>query len=314
MQDYLNEYMENVQTKRVFREQKESLQAKIVTLKEIYNAYLITLPATDFYPNTADIYGDPNVKEVLKGNTELSADQIEILNAMFPEILQNWREPLERKLLHLVSNSVEPFVFDPSCVLDVAATTFRCGNCLHYMQAKRTITHRCNRDPIYFYGKSTDEEQTFLKDTIKEIPWNTGDYMAFSPQVSKQVAEALETCSFDRATKVEQLEKLDPIFECLACHNVQSGRCMMRWFGLVRISPSSMMSAKFRGQYSHSNSHLSSRPIKLIVVDEEDAKVARARMDEEFERHHAREHRSSMCIHCRTPGSLLAMLEHVKTT
>ena len=246
MQDYLNEYMENIQSKRIFREQKESLQAKIVTLKEIYNAYLITLPSTEFYPNAADIYGDASVKEVLKGNKELSADQIEVLNALFPELLRTWREPVDRRLLQLVSNSTEPFVFDPSSVLDLAATTFKCSSCLNYMQAKQTITHRCTRDALFFYGRLADEEQALLKDTIKEIPWNAGNYLSFSSHVSKQVAEALEACSFDPVTtKVEQLEKLDPIFECLACHNVLSGRCMMRWFGLVRILPSSMIWAKF---------------------------------------------------------------------
>jgi len=53
--------------------------------------------------------------------------------------------------------------------------------------------------------------------------------------------------------------------------------------------------------------------MKLILVDEKDAMITRDRMAEEFERHHARDHRSSMCTHCRTNGSLLAMLDHVKT-
>ena len=53
--------------------------------------------------------------------------------------------------------------------------------------------------------------------------------------------------------------------------------------------------------------------MSLIVVDEEDATVARARMNEEFEKHHAQNRQSSMCTRCRMSGALLAMLEHVKT-
>jgi len=239
MTDFLNEYMEGVKSKRIFREQKEALQAKVVTLKETYTSYLLTLSATEFYPNTADIYGDQNVKEILKGTTaELTAEQIDILNAMFPELLQTWQEPLNQKLVQLVSQQAasEKFVFDPSSVLDLVSTSFLCSHCVNHMQAKQTMTHRCARDALYVYGKLADEEQDLLKSTIKEIRWNMNNCLAFSPITSKRIAEALEGCLFDpMTTTVAQIEKQDPIFECLTCHNVLSGRCMMRWSGMVWI-------------------------------------------------------------------------------
>jgi len=239
MTDFLNEYMEGVKSRRIFREQKEALQAKVVTLKETYTSYLLTLPANEFYPNTADIYGDQNVKEILKGTTaELTPEQIDILNAMFPELLQTWQEPLNQKLLQLVSQQApsENYVFDPSSVLDLVATSFLCSHCVNHLQAKQTMTHRCTRDALYVYGKLADEEQDLLKSTIKEIRWNMNNCLAFSPVTSKRIAEALEGCSFDpMTTTVAQVEKLDPIFECLTCHNVLSGRCTMRWSGMVWI-------------------------------------------------------------------------------
>jgi hypothetical protein len=200
MTDYLNEYMEGVKSRRIFREQKEALQAKVVTLKETYTSYLLTLPSTEFYPNTADIYGDQNVKEILKGTTtELTAEQLDILNAMFPELLQSWQEPINQKLVQLVSQDApsENFVFDPASVLDLVATSFLCSHCVNYMQAKQTMTHRCTRDALYLYGKLADEEQDLLKTTIKEIRWNVNNCLSFSPVISKRIAEALEACSFD---------------------------------------------------------------------------------------------------------------------
>ena len=241
MTDYLNEYMEGVKSKRVFREQKEALQAKVVTLKETYTSYLLKLPPTEFYPNTADIYGDQDVKEILKGTTtELSAEQLDVLNAMFPELLQTWQEPLSRRLLQLVAQDApsEKFVYDPSSVLDLVTTSFMCSHCVNHLQAKQTMTHRCTRDPHYLYGKAIDEEQELLKSTIKEIRWNVNNCLAFSPVTSRRIAEALEGCSIDPVTTtVEEIENSDPVFECLTCHNVLSGRCMMRWSGLVRIPP-----------------------------------------------------------------------------
>jgi hypothetical protein len=244
MTDYLNEYMEGVQSKRIFREHKEVLKNKLVTLKKTYTSYLLTLPPTESYPNTADIYRDESVKQILKGTAELSAEQLEILNAMFPELLQTWQEPIHRKLLQLISQAAatDNYIYDPSTVLDLVTTAFSCSYCYKHMQAKRTIAHRCAREDLY--SRMTDEEQDLLKTTIGEIHWNSCGVLTFSPHTSKRIAEALETCSFDPAiTTVEQLEKLDPIFECLACHNVLSGRCTMRWSGLVCISPFPMISS-----------------------------------------------------------------------
>jgi len=233
MEEYLNEYMESIKSRRISREQKENLQAKLVTLKEIYTTYLNTLPPDVHYPKTADVFQELRVKEIMydPASLVLSPEQIDRLHDIFPDILGSWADSIKQRVIESISKDAS-IVFDPTNVLQLASTAFQCDRCYEPFPASEVIRHRCSGGHYQYDFHGTEHYELFKH--ISDFPW-CGRWK-LSKVITEKVAKVLETCSFDPATTtIAHLEKADPIFECLACHDILRGRCMLRWFGVVCI-------------------------------------------------------------------------------
>lgn len=227
MRSSFNEYMEEVKSQRIRREQSEVIKKKIVFLKNIYEDYLTTLRPDVFYPNTADICQDWSLKRIIFDPTtpDLSAEQ---LRCLFPNILTKWREPLRLKLIEIIESETD-FAFDPYIVLDLASTTFYCRKCSVYLSSQQTMVHSCART-VRFLDSESDSE--LIKTAIQQWDWNSSIFI-FKPRITEQVGKVLQMCFFDPTITVQQLEQLDPIFECLDCHNAVMGRYTLKWSELV---------------------------------------------------------------------------------
>jgi len=236
MDHYFNEYMEGVKSRRMTREQKVNLQAKLVTLKEIYTTYLNTLPADVHYPKTTDVFQEPGVKEIMYDPTSLvlSPEQLDKLHDIFPDVLRSWPDSIKQRVVESISKdaSVVDSLAFPTNVLELASTTLQCDRCSLTFSAREVIRHRCLGGHYHYDFLGTEQYELYKH--ISDYPW-CGKWR-FSKDITEKVAKILGKCSFDPATTtIAHLEKLDPIFECLACHDVVRGRCMLRWSGLVSI-------------------------------------------------------------------------------
>ena len=96
----------------------------------------------------------------------------------------------------------------------------------------RVLIHRC----AAFTGTGIDKDRPALQRFLGCSYWNYGNFINFKFEAQNIVSlsEAIKLCGLDpKSANREDMEKQNPIFECLACNGVRKGRCTLSWLGLV---------------------------------------------------------------------------------
>ena len=96
----------------------------------------------------------------------------------------------------------------------------------------RVLIHRC----AAFTGTGIDKDRPALQRFLGCSYWNYGNFINFKFEAQNIVSlsEAIKLCGLDpNSANREDMEKQNPIFECLACNDVRKGRCTLSWLGLV---------------------------------------------------------------------------------
>lgn len=225
--------MENIKTERLKREKETSLKGRLLGLRKAYNDHLNSLPATFYYPNTADLMLYPAIRDIVNDaiSVDFTKEELEELSVTISGALAWWREPIERRLIQLISKAAdEKFALDPETVLNLASTCFYCSNCGECFPTSYAFEHGCARNYGYGYGMNSN----IVERTLQETSWNAQDQICFKLEMLNAHARALQICGFDpKTTPASQLNELDPIIECLDCNSQRDGRHMMKWFKVV---------------------------------------------------------------------------------
>jgi len=228
--------MEAAKVARIARERSQFLKQRLHALRDTYIDYLKTLPAGRFYPNTAQIFLDQTVKDIINDSStsELTQEQVGQLLEVIPGVLERWTIPVRQRLLEIIENSVESnFVFDPETILDAATTQFQCNNCLDYLTTERAMRHKCMFD-LTWTDKIDDNDIKLARIALYQTPWNISGDLSFKQENVAKMSKALEICGFDpQAITAADLDLVDPVIECITCNDTCSGRCTFRWTSLV---------------------------------------------------------------------------------
>ena len=94
----------------------------------------------------------------------------------------------------------------------------------------RCATHDEDRFNDFEYGS----DEHLLREVVKEVTWNRRRNIRFNPDNMKILSDVVKRCGLDpKVTTAAQMNELDPIFECEACNDENSGRATMKWWGVV---------------------------------------------------------------------------------
>jgi hypothetical protein len=75
-----------------------------------------------------------------------------------------------------------------------------------------------------------DLETRFLRQHCKETLWNYKGDIVIKPEHTAFVAELVRLAGLDPKTAtVQEMDALDPIFECVHCNSFALGRATMTW-------------------------------------------------------------------------------------
>ena len=228
---FINTYMEGQKAKRLLRERVTLLEERLPILRKVYNACVETYPVNSIIPRVADMFLDPVVQNLFilpPLSTTFTEKDLEMLGALFPDIVRRWRKITEEKLLNMIAPSQE--ITESS--LQLATTIFSCQFChndpLTYPQV---LIHRCATG---IYGGVYDEVQSVIRGFLNCSNWNEGSSITFDAKKIECLSEAIKLCGLDpKSATREDIDKRDPFFECLACNDLRKGRCTLSWLGVV---------------------------------------------------------------------------------
>jgi len=184
----------------------------------------------------------------------------------------------------------------------MATTIFSCRYCsndpLTYPQV---LVHRCATSTC-ISRNAEDETQLAVHRLLECSNWNVGKYIFFDVQKVACLSEAIKLCGLDpKSVSREDMDKRDPIFECLACNDLRRGRCTFTWLGLYD---------HIRRQ--HSLIKKGWDDLKIELLGEEDAARVRDRNAEALSHKRAQSYYKGLyCAHCKMAGDSVTLAEHV---
>jgi len=129
--------------------------------------------------------------------------------------------------------------------LMLATSFFRCEWCSkHSLRFPDVFAHRCaRRTDVAGYSRE-EKEKSWVSEALStggggeplyEGVWNfcLAIYKLNEAQIANLVA-VLELLKLDpETTTFDEIERLNPVFECLRCHSFSEGRCLMDWTAIV---------------------------------------------------------------------------------
>ena len=222
--------MEDKKIKRLLGERVALLTKRLPILRKVYNTCVETYPVNSIIPRAADVFLDPVVQDLFIRpplSTAFTEKDLETLGTLFPDIVRRWRNITEEKLLNMIAPSEK--ITESS--FQLATTIFSCRFChndpLTYPQV---LIHHC---ATVDYGRVYDEEQSVIRRYLDCSNWNVGN-ITFDAKKVECLSEAIKLCGLDpKSATREDMDKRDPIFECLACNDLRKGRCTLSWLGVV---------------------------------------------------------------------------------
>ena len=233
--DFINTFMEDVKAKRLQKERDTLLAERLPILRKVYNTRVETYPVNSIIPRAADVYSDPVVQDLFfsaPSSTTFTEKDLKMVGLFFPIIILRWRKKIEDKLLNMMTPSQN--ISESYKLLQLATTVFSCRFCsndpLTYPQV---LIHRC---ATVVHPSATDEEQSDIGYFLDCSNWNASNFITFDVQKVVCLSEAIKLCGLDpKSATREDMDKRDPIFECLTCNDLRKGRCTLSWLGVVFI-------------------------------------------------------------------------------
>ncbi|CAA7265272.1 unnamed protein product [Cyclocybe aegerita] len=316
LEDHLNEIMESLKEKRIAREKKVLYQDRLTLLKRVYEVYVETLPVNSVHPNTADLFSNPVVRDIVLSDprsAEFTEDNLEVVQQSFEQLVAQWRKDVDTMLIDLIKKSCPEYEFDPATVLHLATSIFSCNGCSHHGEYTRhsssmspsvALAHRCARQMGYSYDDSVDPETRAAQAAISQVTWNFTKRIFFDAKTLPVMTHLVELCGLDAArATAKELDELDPIFECLTCNNPRTGRATIRWsYAMVHINDD-------HGKYGSAQG----KEPEWVLLDGHEATLVRERMQENQERARAQPNADVMiCRHCKRKSNSVDLPKHIK--
>lgn len=236
--DFINTFMGTVKAKRLRDERHTTLLERLSILGKVYNTCVETYPINSIIPCVADVYLDPVVQDLVMGlplSATFTDENLATVGALFPDIVLRWRKQTEEKLLNMISQGCSTQNV-PESAFQLATTIFSCTLCpddpLTY---PRVLVHRCATKKNYNYHPVVDgDDLSVLWRSLDCSYWNAGNYMNFEAQKIAILTKVIKLCGLDpKSATREDMDKQNPIFECLACNDARKGRCTLSWLGVV---------------------------------------------------------------------------------
>lgn len=229
LDEHLIAFLAGVKADRLEREHHAITDVRLRDLRKAHDHCIATLPVNSIHPTTGELFRLPFIQRIiasLSPTASFSEDDLELINFFFNDINQQWQKDIEFRLRDIASKGYKEDV-DPETVVSLATTFFVCTSCSsRYLRYPGVLMHNClptgEGDPDFVIGSSRSSEG--------EIYWNNEGKIVVKPEHTEFMASVVSLTGLDPKTATAQdMDALDPIFECVSCNDFHEGRATMSW-------------------------------------------------------------------------------------
>ncbi|TFK25800.1 hypothetical protein FA15DRAFT_668129 [Coprinopsis marcescibilis] len=275
---------------RIEIENMATMKARHQLIGPVHQKYRLTRPIGEAIIPVPNLFLTSEVQDLLNNtpmDQEMTLSDFDGILEEMPGIAARWEEEGKGKLLESMITLSDPVVAGPVPTmetLNLATSVFKCEHCSKAMHARQAIGHACRR---YNYPNSPLVSKFYSNTSLH--PWST---FQFAKDCSARIARFLVLFGHDPKTMApEELDKLDPIVECVKCKSYSCGRLIMDW--------RSVMSHSCQEYYR--------------TLDPETEVYVRRRMDEVQCRERNNNINKLVCTRCRFEGIGTLMRQHLAT-
>ncbi|PPR01426.1 hypothetical protein CVT24_001900 [Panaeolus cyanescens] len=330
MEPFLKKYMEERKEARLQRERRKCLSSRAYALSLACEP-LIEKAIPAFVPrlHAADVLEHPRVKDVLYNtpqDIELEPKDFEFVQELMPEIIQNWMSKVKTSLIAMITDTMgEEYItkVGASNVLSLATSVFACKEPdvpptdiyflkamgeNEYMASHEKAT-RCARESIWFedalsHGCCSPQWNQRRGSLFGKDPWT--NKLVFKQEESNALHKVVMLSGCDpNTTTVEDMDAIDPIFECVLCRTPTQPREIMNWRGVIQHFRTNHTGIRL-GPFA-----IYTTIIALVLLKGEDAEEGRKRIAEAREKKIYRHELNVLCMHCDHSAKLAPMKRHL---
>ncbi|KAK7030878.1 hypothetical protein VNI00_013988 [Paramarasmius palmivorus] len=232
----LVQFLEKKKTANLEHEKKLALAERLRLLGRVYHSFC--LKSAEVLPPIGDVmlhFKSEPIHRLLwdaRWDKELTETEgSEVLGAVLPQIASSWLQEKERALLALMP------LGSTIAQLRSITTIFKCRACSEPLWVPRVYAHRCLTEADYLYPlpqppfRYEENWDTLDFNPFKMLGWRpwSVQHISFCETGSKYAESIREITGLD---KPEDLDRLDPLIECLDCAHGER-RLFMRWTNAI---------------------------------------------------------------------------------
>jgi len=228
--------MEDIKSQRLQKERRAFLKERLAVLNTVRETCVSTLPANAICPTTSELFRIPFVRDIIDtvpATGDFTIDDLEPVSLSFDVLNLQWQKEIELKLLGLIQAVEGPNVqdsLDAEAVLDLATSFFFCGTCSRFLRYPAILMHSCATKHNHQVPERDDLDQLYIAQTRGEVFWNANHNISMKPEHVAVVSRLLDMVGLDSKTAtIQEMNNLNPIFECISCNNLSEGRAIMSW-------------------------------------------------------------------------------------
>lgn len=235
--------MTEAKEQRTLQERKEMYKSRIQALKNAYqNSVDLWHSPLQPRPRVSDIFMVPRIKSlVVDTPPEINVDttHFDFTKDTLPMVIEEANNIIRQKLLDMVDEGLKDVEHDPATVLDLASTVFVNPSYSYrniFMPTRQVLYLKPDHD-YYYASSSKGNLESIAYEVFQMNPWGHNNNMSvqFNRPAHDAVCKMLTFCGFDPLTvTAAEVDKADPIIECLDCNHYLNGRLLMRWQKAVR--------------------------------------------------------------------------------
>ncbi|KIM49552.1 hypothetical protein M413DRAFT_438740 [Hebeloma cylindrosporum] len=307
LEEPLTRFMEAIKSTRVEKERRALLKDRLAALNTLRETCVSTLPANAICPTSADLFRLPlvrNIIDTVPATVDFTADDLQPIALSFDDLTLQWRKEIELKLLGLIQAAEGSDVqnsLDAEAVLNLATSFFSCKHCDRFLRYPAVLMHSCATKSSYNFPPKDDPDRdhVYAAEFLRQIYWNADQSITRKPEHVAVVSRLLDMVGFDAKTAtVEDMDALNPLFECTSCNSFSEGRAIMTW---QTVLVHRFQRHRFEGD------------IELVLLDETESAVIRPRILEHVDRErHRGYHENMICVLCKKLGKRLQLREHIR--
>lgn len=228
--------MKETRTSRLEAARLARLKLRMTLMLQVREACVLANPVNTLVPPVAELFQSfPPFRAVIEGTPSevgISLEHFREAMTELPTLMPAWVSKMNLNLIAMMEKALGTGKkLEPSC-LDQATTVFTCGaigcgqGCDKIISYPRVLIHCGATRPFTSRPAYYSKELFLLNEAVGQGLFNARNDISFSHVFHRKAIEVVKLSGLPSTATADEMDKLDPVYECVQCSSVNVRLCM----------------------------------------------------------------------------------------